>query len=244
MNSQTLSNTDRTSWQRVAMVWKFYLPYTRKKIIGFTLLAFAVEGMMQYAYGYMPQESGMPMLLMLSTMIAALMAFSGLVFAKPAGRELQTLLPALGMEKCIVIVGYVTLVIPFLLALPSIISWAGLNWAAERNVARAFGFQLDWPTVIYSVLALEAMALSCLWAVLASKRRYAIRNGIIAPILFFVVISFISGFISGFIAGVNGYSDELMGEILGTLYSILSVICGIYIIFALIKCCHIIKHGI
>ncbi|MDE6534543.1 MAG: hypothetical protein K2K82_00870 [Muribaculaceae bacterium] len=244
MNTQTLSNTDRTSWKRIAMVWNFYLPYTRKKLIGFTILSFLVEGMMYYAYTYMPQQTATPILLMLSVMIAALMSFSGLVFAKPRGRELQTLLPALGMEKSIVIIGYVAVVIPLLLSIPSLLSWLLGSLYTERNVALLFGIELNASVVVYSVLMLESMALSCLWAVLGTSRKFAMRNGILAVIGYYLTLSFASGFVTGFIAGIKGYSDNFMDDYSQTIYSVLATICGIYIIFAMIKCCRIIKHGI
>lgn len=244
MNSLTLSNTDRTSWKRIAMVWRFYLPYTRKKLIGFTILTFLTEAMMYYSYTYMPRQTATPIILMLSVMIAALMTFSGLVFAKPRGRELQTLLPALGMEKSIVIIGYVTVVIPFLLSLPSIFSWIFGSLYTERNVALLFGLELNMPIFLYSVLVLESMALTCLWAVLASRRKYAMRNGVLAVAAFYLTVTFFSGFISGLIAGINGYSEDFIIKHSETIYSILAAVCGIYIIFALIKCCRIIKHGI
>ena len=148
MNTQTLSNTDRTSWKRIAMVWRFYLPYTRRKLLGFTLIAFIAEAMMYYSYAYMPRQTGMPILLILSVMVAALMSFSGLVFAKPKGRDLQTLLPALGMEKSIVIIGYVTVVVPFLLSLPSLLSWIFCASYTERNVAGLFGINLNATIVL------------------------------------------------------------------------------------------------
>lgn len=244
MNSQTLSNTDRTSWQRVAMVWKFYLPYTRKKIIMFTLLAFIVEGMMYYSFKNMPQMQGDPIIMVLSYYVVGLIAFSGLVFAKPRGRELQTLLPALGMEKCIVKIGYVTVVIPFLLSIPSIISWIFGDACIERSIAQQLGIEITPMVLVYSVLMLESMALSCLWAVVASKRKYAMRNGILAAVGFFLTLTVISGFIGGIIGGMKGVTVEQMDGFFNIIYTALSVICGIYIIFALIKCCHIIKHGI
>ncbi|MBD5294317.1 MAG: hypothetical protein HDS20_05805 [Bacteroides sp.] len=241
---QTLSNTDRTSWKRIAMVWHFYLPYTRRKLLGFTLLAFAVESMMLFAFDYMPAQQSTPILLMLSVMIAALMAFSGLVFAKPRGRELQTLLPALGMEKSIVIIGYVTIVIPFLLSVPSLLSLLFGGYSTEIKVATLFGVELNPAVAIYSALMMESMALSCLWAVLASKRKYAMRNGVLAVAAFYLLLTFASGFVSGLIAGFCGYTDDFINVYSEIIYSILAAVCGIYIIFALIKCCHIIKHGI
>lgn len=244
MNNLTLSNTDRTSWKRVAMVWRFYLPYTRKKLIGFTILSFLVEAMMYFAYTYMPQQTATPILLMLSVMIAALMSFSGLVFAKPRGRELQTLLPALGMEKSIVIIGYVTVVIPLLLSLPSLLSGIVGSLYTERNVALLFGIELNASILVYSILMLESMALTCLWAVLCSSRKYAMRNGILAVVGYYLTLTFAIGFVSGFIAGINGYSESVMDDYSQTIYSVLAAVCGIYIIFALIKCCCIIKHGI
>ena len=91
---------------------------------------------------------------------------------------------------------------------------------------------------------LESLALSCLWAVLASKRKFAMRNGVLAAVGYYLVLTFVSGFVSGFIAGINGYSDNFINDYSETIYSVLAAICGIYIIFALIKCCRVIKHGI
>ena len=121
MNVQTLSNTDRTSWARVAIVWRFYLPFTRRKILSFATISILCELMIWLCVKYESLEGMNLMAKMLSTMLTVLVGCSALVFAKPKGRELQVMLPALGLEKCIVLIGYVAVIIPAIVMIPSII---------------------------------------------------------------------------------------------------------------------------
>lgn len=227
------------------MVWRFYLPFTRKKMIVFSLLAIILEAITLITYKMLPSAESKDIILMLAVMYITVIAFSGLVFAKPKGRELQALLPACGLEKCIVIVGYVAVVVPVILSIPSLISLLimGKEYPGVITAKSFIDVPFSASLTLYSCLFIIAMALTCLWAVFASKPKNAVRNALIAVGSFYVgftvILSFIIGFISGFMEAQNGQSEDYLVKI----YPILAIICGIYVIFALIKCCRAIKRG-
>lgn len=246
-STEILSNTDRTSWSRIAMVWRFYLPYTRSKLIGFAALAILFEIIMLIDVKYLAAEGAETVTKMLSTLLTVLVGCSALVFAKPKGRELQAMLPALGYEKCVVLIGYVTVIIPLIVFLPS--AFAYLFFGDEyppKNILTSLLSSGEYTSVlIYSILSLEGMALSCLWGVVGTRGKYAMRNGLLAVAGFYLgtmiiisVISFCVGFYMAFTGQEVDFADQTH-----YLCKFMTVFCGIYIIFALIKCCHAIKRG-
>lgn len=246
-STEILSNTDRTSWSRVAMVWKFYLPYTRKKLIGFAAIAIVSEVFILLAAKYQVGEGGGTIIKMLSTMLTVLIGCSALVFAKPKGRELQAMLPALGMEKCIVMIGYVTVIIPLIVFLPSLLVYCflGNNDPAVLIANSLLGNDISISVMAYSILFLESIALSCLWGVISTHSRQAMRNGLFAAGGFYLATMLLTGLISfcvGFYNAFNGNEIDFADQS-NTLFTVLAIFCGIYVIFALIKCCHAIKRG-
>lgn len=230
------------------MVWRFYLPYTRKKLIGFAAIAVLSEILMLVSVRYLTEDGASTLTKMLSTMLTVLVGCSALVFAKPKGRELQAMLPALGTEKCIVFIGYVTLIIPLIVLLPSAVAYFifGKDYPPLNDITSLLGTWEYDTAIVYSVVFLEGMALSCLWGVVASRKKYAMRNGLLAVAAFYFgtmiligVFSFCVGFYMAYIGRENmDFSVQTL-----YLFQILTVICGIYVIFALIKCCHAIKRG-
>lgn len=245
--TEILSNTDRTSWSRVAMVWRFYLPYTRKKLISFAAIAIISEVFILLSAKYEATGVADAIIKMLSTMLTVLIGCSALVFAKPKGRELQAMLPALGMEKCIVMIGYVTIIIPLIVSIPSVLAYCilGNNDPSVIITRSILGYNISLSVFAYSLLFLESIALSCLWGVVSTHNRQAMRNGLLAAGGFYLATMFLTGFISFVIGFYNGFSDHEIefADQSNTLFTVLAIICGIYVIFALIKCCHAIKRG-
>lgn len=246
-STEILSNTDRTSWSRVAMVWRFYLPYTRKKLISFAAIAIISEVLILLAAKYEATEGADTIIKMLSTMLTVLIACSALVFAKPKGRELQAMLPALGMEKCIVMIGYVTIIIPLIVYIPSVLAYCflGNNDPVVITTHSMLGNDISFAVMAYSLLFLESIAISCLWGVVSTHNRQAMRNGLLAAGGFYLATMFLTGLISfgiGFFNAFTGREIEFADQS-NTLFAVLAIICGIYVIFALIKCCHAIKRG-
>ncbi len=248
-SAEILSNTDRTSWSRIAMVWRFYLPYTRRKLIAFAAIAILFEIFILFCVKYITDEASGTVIEMLSTLLTVLIGCSALVFAKPKGRELQAMLPALGLEKCIVMIGYVTIIIPLIVLIPSTVSYLFLGSNhPELNVITALlgSGELNMISIFaFSILFLEGMALSCLWGVVGTHGKYAMRNGLLAVAGFYfgtMVCTAVISFCTGFCAAMTGLDVNFANET-QFLFRIMTVICGIYVIFALMKCCHAIKCG-
>lgn len=246
-SAEILSNTDRTSWSRISMVWRFYLPYTRSKLIIFASLAILFEIIIFIDLKYLADEQAETITKMLSTFLTVIVGCSALVFAKPKGRELQAMLPALGCEKCVVLIGYVTIIIPLIVSLPSAFAYfiLGDEYPPKSVVTSLFSSGEYTQILAYSVLFLEGMALSCLWGVVSTRGKYAMRNGLLAVAAFYfgsmIFISIIS-FCVGFYAAFTGQEADFANQT-HYLFGFMTVICGIYVIFALIKCCHAIKRG-
>ncbi len=244
--TRTLSNTDRTTWSRIAMVWKFYLPYTRRKLYAFAAISTLIEVCILLAADNMPKETVNTLVKMASTLLTVLIGCSALVFAKPKGRELQAMLPALGTEKCIVIVGYVTIIIPLIAVAPTVISYVILGDSHPSVLTLNENATMDnihfVPAFVFSLLLLEGMALTCLWGVIACRGRAAMRNGLLAAggvYLASMMLTALTSFCIGFYAAVTGKDIQISD----TLFQFLSIICAFYVIFALIKSCRAIKRG-
>ena len=245
-SAEILSNTDRTSWSRIAMVWRFYLPYTRRKLILFTATAVFIEIFTLISVKHLTTDGADTIIKMMSALMTVLIGCSALVFAKPKGRELQAMLPALGIEKCVVLISYVTIIIPFIALCTSTVSYFFLRDEYPPLIALFSKGTGEAAVVIaYSILFLEGMALSCLWGVLSTHRKHAMRNGLLAVAGFYLgtmiliaTISFCVGFYIAFTSQEVDFTFKTQ-----SLFKIMTLICGIYVIFALIKCCHTIKSG-
>lgn len=248
-SAEILSNTDRTSWSRIMMVWKFFMPILKKKLIFLPAFALLIESN-AYAAGYMlPEGDFMFIFMLMSAMTVALIILSPIVFAKVRGREVLAMLPALGFEKSIVVIGYCAVIVPLLICLPGMLLALLIDQPYPvLSVMDAIMPSLNGdylPAMVLSVTILEGGVLSCLLGVLLA-RHYSMLTGILYAGLYFfgflgltVSVSFFAGFYTAVFDIENATAEAIMPKV----FYILSAICGIYAIFALLKCNRVISSG-
>lgn len=240
------------------MVFRFYYPYLRTQLWMLPLLsvcvflATLVFNPADYVILY-----GMCM-----SLLSFALALSPLAFGAQRGREAEAMLPALGIEKCIVVLGWAIVAVPVLIQGPvqllsmivhgtDCLTYTVNNLSAE---ARAIvSGQID-NVVILSTLSSLGIILSCLWGVFGSSRN-RILWGVLAVLFFYcgvmflsMIMSFSLGIYTGFNAAVEGVTigeHEIMtiaAKTIDWLFKAFIPVCGIYIIFALVKCCRAIAR--
>lgn len=115
---ETLQTTDVFSWQRTAMVARYFRPLFIKKLTGFFILSilFYIGACFSLKIGAMPSTTAI--FFNLPTYILIL---SPLVFGARRDREIFRTLPALKDEKCTVIAIFCFILVPIAAYLPSLV---------------------------------------------------------------------------------------------------------------------------
>lgn len=187
---ETLQNTDAFSWQRTAMVGRYFRPILLKKLIGFFLLAtiFYVAGCVCVSRGALPSTSAT--LFNLSTYILIL---SPLVFGARHDREIFKTLPALTDEKCTVIAVFCFILVPIAVLLPEFIVSTLASEAISTpdfhisSPSEAFDTILGQPGWLATAVIFNfTLFATCLWGVFALN-----NDKLYYTVLLVLVISFI-----------------------------------------------------
>lgn len=203
-NAEILSHTDRTSWSRVAMVWRFYLPRIRTVLWAYPLLSLLLFAISAFGIRIFGFYGALPL-----TLLNYMVIFSPLALTLRHDGELTATLPTFGLEKCIVIFAYSFIIAPLLTWLPAQLAEtiSGINF--DSNLP---AYMKDFP--IYKIvirsgyIATVAQITVCLWVVCAARRP---RLGILAPFAVSLYTSLVMG-ICGFIAGFTDSQQAPIDE--------------------------------
>ena len=186
--------SDSFSWQRVAAVARFYFPHLKKQMIWYLCisLVFAVlTGIIANSWAAVFIWS------LITGIIGYMVNFNPLIFCYYSkGLEIETSLPANGLEKSVFILLYSLVVIPIIACLPvTIVYLVNLSaFASNEELAYISQLTIDSFRGSYGLIIFQytTFILTCLWAVVAS-RRGRMTKGIIVPIVVKVVLSVITG---------------------------------------------------
>lgn len=183
---KTLSYTDRTSWPRIAMVISYLL--TRKRLLKI-LIAFPIVsvGLFLLSYygthAYLGTDTGRTLANNSAiNLLTIFIALSPLMFAKPASREINITLPALGLEKTIAVFIVCCLIIPVCIVLPAeIMSWFYFGFdndclsaifmqSIHSDMDEIFSFKFRNWAILFSIAFLLSELFTVMWAVFGSRR--------------------------------------------------------------------------
>lgn len=257
---EILSKTDRTSWSRIVMVWRFYSPCIGWQLWLFPLLSVVIGALCLLI------DPGKHLIIrgMLASVLSLALIFSALAFSSPRGREVEAMLPALGAEKCIVILTWTVVVVPLLLHLPAeamcyivhgmscesyTLSYLSNQFGAADQSVFDIAVSAFPQCMAIGYISTLAMVLSCLWGVFGARRHPAVWGVLSAAICYVAVIflvfaaSLAFGVYWGIQAGLTGASVhdfspvEFSVMVVNTLTCIMVPVCIIYAIFACVKCC-------
>lgn len=250
--TETLSHTDRTSWRRVAMVGRYFMPTIRRKLIAYPLVAV----LLFYLAHWLGLGQGDELDVLVLGCASYLVAFGPLVFAKHRGAEFFATLPALGLEKCIWVLGYTFIITPLIVFLPidllCFIYYDEMNYQALSLKALSgemtMGMMSDgnlWRLGLVGLVSVVGEAATCLWAVWASRTSRTL-HGLVATVAV-MMGSGIIGAIAGVITALS--SDHLgqdpiniAGEVMTNTLTWAVPVGTIYAIFALWMACRAITR--
>lgn len=209
----TLSHTDRTSWSRVAMVWRFYLPRFRTMLWLYPLISVTLLLIARLSTQSWGIFANTPL-----SLLSFMATLAPLAFALRPDKEITVTLPALAIEKTIVIFGLSFVIMPLLTYGPVFLLNAIMGWdclAADLPKEIAGTFSLDTVRVSNFITGCAQIA-TCLWIVTILDHHRA---------LFATIATIGINFLQGIIAGIWGLvmalrlkpglsSDDVSREIL------------------------------
>lgn len=252
MNAETLSKTDRTSWARIMMVWRFYAPYIKWELWAFPLISLLVAStsLADALEHYLSINS------IFNTLISTILVVSPLAFSAQRGREVEAMLPALGFEKCLVILVWSLIVVPILLKVPMETFYYLVHGCSAVDYTIRFISADAVPIVencigqivTIGLMSSTAMLISCLWGVMAAHSHRAVR-GILAIVFFYIgviALTLISSVGLGIYIGYTSAMSDAVAtinpmdiaiQIINLLCYVFAAVITFYIIFAITKCC-------
>lgn len=251
-DKKILSCTDRTSWSRIWMVGKFYMPVIGKKLILFPIISLIVGSMMVLGEGFLPIEAYKSLVMSCSVFIMYLTIFgASMPLAKMKAIEIETMLPALNFEKCLFTLIYALIIIPIIVYLPcNIIWWIFNGFQSPINILMKFSPEsidiyhgnISYMLLTFFVVIISFIA-SGLWGTMAAKRHRMWWCFAAVMLTFggYILICFLIGVIVGIYMSLNDLafnSSILMHTFIKYLICILSI----YAIFALWKVCRCISR--
>lgn len=207
--AEILFNTDGFRWERVMMVGRYFWPTLSRKLIVFpiiSIICFAIADFLGFGEG---KAEGTTFL----NLLAYLVVFSPIMFAKRTAGEVFCSLPALPAEKCTFIFLWSFVAVPVMVYLPGIIYCA--IFVPELTTLIHFDSELfGWmfspevsKSLVWISLFSELTAISNgLWAVFASRTGHT-RHAVLA-ILATIFLNGIFGFILGFVAALQHSPDK------------------------------------
>ncbi len=258
-SAEVLSKTDRTSWSRIAMVWRFYSPCIGWQLWSFPLLSVVIAALCLL----IDPEKYWMIRGMLAFVLSLALVFSSLSFSSSRGREVEAMLPALGVEKCVVILTWSVVVVPLLLHLPAeamyyIVHGMSCESYPLSHLPDRLGLNIAEEILPYCMAAglscTLAMVLSCLWGVFGARRHRA-AMGVVSVVICYAafmlvacIASFGIGVYWGMQAGLAGGPvhdpsfDEIFVLVMRVLTYVMVPVCIVYVIFACAKCCRAIAR--
>lgn len=208
-NVEILSHTDRTSWSRIWMVAKFYMPVIRQKMILFPLISIIIGLIMALGKGYLPKEAYISLVMSCSIFIMYLSIFGGsMPLAKMKAIEIETMLPALNFEKCAFVIIYALIIVPILVYLPcNIIWWINNGYQTPSQILAELSpdaYLMFKGNEVWMILTFLSVMLSFsasgLWGAMAAKRHRMWWSfaGVMLAFAGYIVLCFILGVGLGF----------------------------------------------
>lgn len=213
ISSETLSNTDRTSWRRVVMVGQYFWPVLKKKVIIIPIVSLLIF----IAADFIGLNECNRPAVMLINMLTYLIILSPVFFAKRPSDEVFCSLPANGLEKCIFVFGYSYVIVPLLVFLPGDIYFLFSSTALSPRmlVNDTFAEVLGKGEIISLTAASILTALTCvaagLWAVFASNKHKTVNCVLTIIAIFFINASI--GFVLGVIVAICGAEQQIAEDL-------------------------------
>lgn len=205
-SAEILSNTDRTSWSRIFMTGRYFMPRLRWVVGAYPLLAAALTWASIAIADVRPGQASNNFMNILSYMIA----LAPLALARRADGELTFSLPALGWEKCTFLFGFFFVVVPLLVFLPAelVARLMGcdnvLMLTGNVAVARLTGVSTF---IALSFCMLAAQMVVCLWTVMGAR-----RNRILLAVVFTALVSVANAMAIGVVGAVVGFREAMAGK--------------------------------
>lgn len=251
---KTLSYTDRTSWPRIAMVISYLL--TRKRLLKI-LIAFPIVsvGLFLLSYYGMHGEREFANGAAIN-LLSIFIALAPLMFAKPASREINLTLPALGLEKTIAVFIVCCLIIPVCIVLPAeIMSWfyfgfdndclsaifmQTINSDFDNSMYMSFH---NW-AVLYSVGVLLSELFTVMWAVFGSRRSatghavWGFLGVMFAPVIIFAAATIVLMYRNNLIDNESTEAIVQLGLDFIAFFKFITVCWYAYAAFAFYKVCY------
>lgn len=197
ISSENLSNTDRTSWQRVLMVMKYFWPSLRPMVIIYPLLAVVLILLMHN----LGAASGNPLPNTLLSIVAWAIVFAPCFLSRQSTGEVFNSLPALGWEKCEAIFLIMFIGVP-LLFLPLDIYGVIIGKKFTISVAAIpVKIELTSPLIYMSVMSALTSQCAAIWAVFAARRHRALKA--FGAAIGFMFIDSVFGFIVGLLSAIS-----------------------------------------
>lgn len=241
------------------MIWRYYSPvikwqlwaYPSMSVLIFLLCLIATPAKSLFAFG------------LLNTVLSLAMVLAPLAFGAMRGREVEAMLPAVGIERRIVVIGWCLIVVPLLIEVP----FETLNYLVHgdnnlmytlKSVPEAFGYIHGHVTMLLTLSGCMYvdMILSCVWGVFGAKQ-HRIQWGVLGVVFcyigfafFVMLVSAVAGFIEGYQAAMQGLpessinmvAEHVAQQIMHLMSRMMIPVCIIYAIFALVKSCRAISR--
>lgn len=230
-SAEILSKTDRTSWSRIMMVAGYFWPRLR---LLFWLLP-VVSAVVTLAVTYIPGPAKM----LCMSLLGLLIVLAPVRLTKRPDGEFTFTLPALGMEKCIVLFLVFFIAVPLLIIVPAQIVCMIVS-GGDGVVARyllGVPSSMSPATVVISWLGIAASVGACLWAVMKARRNRTLL-GVVAGLSVNLGTNIFCGFFIGLYIGLSGmaYSTAEVMDIYNQIsVYVYSIIWGLaFIIFTVL----------
>lgn len=205
-SAEILSNTDRTSWSRIFMTGRYFMPRLRWILWAYPLAAVIITFASVFLSELRPGATGSNFMNLLAYMIA----LAPLALARRADGELTFSLPALGWEKCTFLFGFFLLAVPLLVMVPAEITArlmdgdSALMLTGNVAVARLTGVSTF---IALSFCMLAAQLVVCLWTVMGAR-----RNRILLAVVFTALVSVANALAIGVVGAVVGFREAMAGK--------------------------------
>ena len=249
--SETPVSNSHFSWSRILMVARYYRPRLRVQMILYPIVSLAVFGIAAVA-----DSAGWSGTLAASAFswLSWLVVFAPLAFAAGGSdRRISAVLPVRGVEKCAFLLIYCFAVVPAIVYLPAKI--AGYLYFGDPSMGAMvdpgylrYGFTdmfVDTAQLL-GMVSMLAQTATCLWIVVASSSRQALRAvaGVLSLNMVLGMVTALAGimYVAGNVDAAGQMSKEeftsgLIGDMQSWMSHIIIPVMAIYAIFALWMAC-------
>lgn len=240
-SAEILADTDRTSWSRICMVARYYWPRYKWPMLLYPAAALIIVAV---ALSLAAITDRPKVAIMIIGLANYLVIFNPLILTRRRDAEITATLPALGLEKCVVLLVMTFVVMPLMLV-PIEAAYHIVNGELYLPSAMLSELHLDSPLYVASnVLSTLCMTATCLWAVTASRTHRTLK-GIAFPFALSIAVGFaaaICGFVTAITSAGTPTPDDMARQVLDTVYTIGIPVMAVYLLVALTMTCRTITR--